>query len=83
MLLREKEESEEVRRMRKYGESNIPITENKTVTYNGFFVSSDGGMGALVGEQEDINTVRELCTSSKCCAEITLLCLAIWYSRSN
>ena len=49
ILLREKEESEEVRRMRRYGEGNVPGMENKTMTYNGFFVSSDGGMGMLVG----------------------------------
>lgn len=68
--------------MRRYGEHNVPGMENKTMTYNGFFVSSDGGMGVLVGGQ-DLNTVRQFCTSFKCYAKITLLCLAIWNSRSK
>lgn len=42
ILLEETEESGEVRRMRRYGEHNVPDMENKAMTYNGFFASSDG-----------------------------------------
>lgn len=49
--LREKEASGEVR-TRRYGESNIPGMENKTMAYNGFFVSSDGGMDMLACDKK-------------------------------
>lgn len=58
--------------------------ETKIMTYSGFFVCcSDGGMGVLVEGQENVNPVRQFCTSSNCCAKITLPCVAIWYRRSR
>lgn len=59
--------------MRRYGEINVPGMENKAMTYNGLFFKQrwwDERVGG--GEQEDVNTMRQFCTSLKCCAKIAI-----------
>lgn len=65
--------------MKRYGEGDVSGRRNDNDIIHASFVSSDRGMGVLVGEQ-DVNTMMQFCISSKCCAKIVLLCFAIWYS---